>query len=150
MFNQIWTPFWWHMQDVSKHLFCLNFTPASLHSYSALECNVQISKPWFCMEQISSICFSVLIIRYTWMHVTIRKYLWLQLHCDLNSGAENIIKVWYTKINIKGIVVSSSQNLRLTAESMDSIAAFIGQGPLKRPSDWPLKQPVTVDFVQHV
>ncbi len=46
-------------------------------------------------------------------------------------------------------VVSCSQNFRLTAEGLELMAAFIGQGPSMRPFDRHVKQPITARFVQH-
>ncbi len=46
-------------------------------------------------------------------------------------------------------LVSRSQTFRLTAEGLESMVAFIGQGPPMRPFDRHVKQPITVCFVQH-
>jgi len=45
-------------------------------------------------------------------------------------------------------LVSRSQTFRLTAEGLEFIAAFFGQGPPIRPLDRHVKQPITVRFVQ--
>ncbi len=45
-------------------------------------------------------------------------------------------------------LVSRSQTFRLTAEGLECIAAFIGQGPPMRPFERHVKQPITVRFVQ--
>ncbi len=46
-------------------------------------------------------------------------------------------------------VVSRSHTFRLKAEGLESMAAFIGQGPPMRPFDRHVKQPIIVCFVQH-
>ncbi|KAL0153616.1 hypothetical protein M9458_051096 [Cirrhinus mrigala] len=46
------------------------------------------------------------------------------------------------------MLVSRSQTFRLTAEGLEFIAAFFGQGPPIRPFDRHVKQPITVHFVQ--
>ncbi len=45
-------------------------------------------------------------------------------------------------------LVSRSQNFRLTAESLECMVAFIGQGPPMKPFDRHVKQPITVSFIQ--
>ncbi len=45
-------------------------------------------------------------------------------------------------------LVSHSQTFRLTAEGLESMAGFIGQGPPMRPFDRHVKKPITVRFVQ--
>ncbi len=45
-------------------------------------------------------------------------------------------------------VVSHSQTFRLTAEGLECMAGFIGQGPPMRPFDRHVKQPIIVCFVQ--
>ncbi len=45
-------------------------------------------------------------------------------------------------------IVSHNQTFRLTAEGLESMAAFIGQGLPMRPFDQHVKQPITVSFVQ--
>ncbi len=45
-------------------------------------------------------------------------------------------------------LVSRSQIFRLTAEGLEYMAAFIGQGPPMRSFDRHVKQPITVRFVQ--
>ncbi len=44
-------------------------------------------------------------------------------------------------------LVSRSQTFRLMAEGLESMAAFIGQGPPMRPFDRHVQQPITVCFV---
>ncbi len=42
-------------------------------------------------------------------------------------------------------------SFRLTAEGLETLATFIGQGPSKRPYDWHVKQPIMFRFVpRHV
>ncbi len=45
-------------------------------------------------------------------------------------------------------LVSRSQTFRLTAEGLECLVGFIGQGPPMRPFDQHVKQPITVRFVQ--
>ncbi len=45
-------------------------------------------------------------------------------------------------------LVSLSQTFRLTAEGLESMAAFIGQGLPMRPFDQHVKQPITIRFFQ--
>ncbi len=45
-------------------------------------------------------------------------------------------------------LVSRNQTFRLTAEGLECMIAFIGQGPPMRPFDRHVKQPITVRFVQ--
>ncbi len=49
---------------------------------------------------------------------------------------------------ITTLQVSRSQTFKLTAEGLESMAAFIGQVPPMRPFDRHVKQPITVHFVQ--
>ncbi len=44
--------------------------------------------------------------------------------------------------------VWKQKHFRLTAEGLEHMAAFIGQGPPMRPFDRHVKQPITVHFVQ--
>ncbi len=60
---------------------------------------------------------------------------------DMRLFRPNVVCVMTT-------IVSRSQTFRLTAEGLESMAAFIGQGPPMRPFDQHVKQPITVRFVQ--
>ncbi len=46
------------------------------------------------------------------------------------------------------LIASRSQTLRLTAEGLESMAAFIGQGPPMRLFDQHVKQPIAVCLIQ--
>ncbi len=54
----------------------------------------------------------------------------------------------YSVTSVTYSLVSRSQTFRLTAEGLEYMAAFIGQGPAMRPFDRYVKQPITVSFVQ--
>ncbi len=63
---------------------------------------------------------------------------------------DGVNKIFYDFLNYSFYitVVSRSQIFRLTAEGLEYMAAFISQGPLMRPFDRHVKQPITVRFVQ--
>ncbi len=63
---------------------------------------------------------------------------------------DGINKIFYDFLNYSFYitVVSRSQIFRLTAEGLEYMAAFIGQGPPMRPFDQHVKQPIIVHFVQ--
>lgn len=71
---------------------------------------------------------------------------------DGNTLALNrdVLNYKFTKSHIITVhLVSQSQTLRMMTESLDSIAAIIGQGPPNRPSDHNVILSITVHFIQH-
>ncbi|ROL40787.1 hypothetical protein DPX16_9781 [Anabarilius grahami] len=55
---------------------------------------------------------------------------------DENGFRENGFSLSLTNFLVTSALVSHSQTFRLTAEGLDAIATFIGQGPPKRMFDW--------------
>lgn len=66
----------------------------------------------------------------------------------------SLFLMWYIlktsfELCIRNLLVSHSQSIRMMPEGLDSRAAFIGQIPPKRASDWNVNHPITVYFVYH-
>ncbi len=58
----------------------------------------------------------------------------------------SIINVTFTQWLVGLLVVLHRQTFRLRAEGLESMAAFIGQGPYIRQFNRHVKQPITVVF----